>query len=69
MDQEQSNNEDGHIEKMNATMSRGLTIYHESSKNVSFCAVKPPFSGGILRAQFQDDHENAYVNVTQVLRL
>ena len=68
MDQGQSNNEEGHIEKMNATRGKGLTIYHESSKNVSFCAVKPPFSPGILRAQFQDDHGNAHVNVTQVFR-
>ena len=53
---------------LNATEGSPLTIYHESSKNVTFCAVKPPFSPGILRAQFQNNHANAHVNVTQVLR-
>ena len=62
------NDKDGHIEKLNATMGESITIYHESSKNVSFCAVNPPFSPGILRAQFQSNHANAHVNITQVSR-
>ena len=45
-----------------------LTIYHENSKNVSFCAVQPPFSPGFLRSQFDNDHGNADVNITQVFR-
>ena len=68
IDQAKPNNEDGHIEKLNATVGESHMIYHESSKNVSFCAVTPPFSPGILRAQFQDDHGYADVNVTQVFR-
>ena len=70
IDQAKPNNENENetTEKLNATMGESLTIYHESLKNVSFCAVKSPFSPGILRAQFQDDHVNAHVNVTQVLR-
>ena len=43
-------------------------MYLETLKNVSFCAVHPPFSPGSLRAQFQKDLVDSHVDATQVSR-
>ena len=53
---------------LNATEGGNLTIYHEGSKNISFCAVQPPFSLGSLRAQFQNGLVDSDVDITQVSR-
>ena len=53
---------------LNATEGRQFTIYHESLKNVTFCAVKPPFFPGYLRAGFNNDRGDWDVGTNKVSR-
>ena len=53
---------------LNVTEGSHITIYHESSKNVTFCAVSPPFFPGSLRAGFGNDQANWEVDTSKVSR-
>ena len=53
---------------LNVTEGSHITIYHESSKNVTFCAVKPPFFPGSLRAGFGNDQADWEVDTGKVSR-
>ena len=53
---------------LNVTEGSQFTIYHESSKNVTFCAVKPPFSPGYLRGGFEKGRAAWNINTTKISR-
>ena len=53
---------------LNVTEGSPLTIYHECLKDVTFCAVEPPFSPGYLRSGFGKGRADWNINITKISR-
>ena len=53
---------------LNVTEGDHFTIYHESLKDVTFCAVKTPFFPADLRAGFGSDRGDWNLDLSMVSR-
>ena len=64
-----ANEDTAHVQKvLNVTEGEHFTIYHESLKDVTFCAVSPPFFPTDLRAGFGNDRADWNLDLTMVSR-